>query len=63
MPMLSVRCVACKRIVPTGFNVDYDTFQSMTYTEYVLECPICEKTQTWKLDDVDRSIFGLPKKK
>lgn len=63
MPMLSVRCVRCKRLVPTGINVTYETFKDMTYTEHVLECPSCEKVQTWNLDDVDRSIFGPPKKR
>jgi hypothetical protein len=63
MPMLVVRCVGCKRPVPTGINVTLETFKDMTYTEYVLECPVCEKVQTWNLDDVDRSIFGLPKRK
>jgi hypothetical protein len=22
-----------------------------------VECPHCEQTQTWRLDDVDRSVF------
>ena len=60
--MLSVQCVRCKRAVPTGINVTYETFRDMTYTEHVLECPVCETTQTWNLDDVDRSVFGAPKK-
>jgi endogenous inhibitor of DNA gyrase (YacG/DUF329 family) len=63
MPILLVRCVQCRRAVPTGINVTYETFKDMTYTERVLECPVCEKTQTWNLDDVDRSVFGAPNKK
>ena len=61
MAMLRVHCVQCKRLVPTGIDVDYETFKDMTHTEHVLECPICEKVQTWNLDDVDRSVFGAPK--
>ena len=62
MPMLLVRCERCKRAIPTGIDVTYETFKDMTYTEHVLECPVCEKTQTWNLDDVDRSVFKAPGK-
>ena len=58
MPMLRVRCVLCKELVATGLNVDYETFKDLTYTDRVLECPRCEKVQTWNLDDVDRSVFA-----
>ena len=61
--MLVVRCVGCQQLVQTGISVSYETFKDMTYTEHVLECPNCEKVQTWNLDDVDRSVFGVPKRK
>jgi DNA-directed RNA polymerase subunit RPC12/RpoP len=57
MPMLKVHCVKCKREVSTGFDVDYDTFLSLTHTERTLECPMCDELQVWNLDDVDRSVF------
>lgn len=60
MPILKVRCVLCKQWVPTGLDVDYETYKNLTYVDRVLECPRCEKTQTWNLDDVDRSVFGKP---
>ena len=60
MPMLSIRCVKCKKLIPTGLNIDYETYRDLTYTERTLECPTCEELQTWNLDDVDRSVFGLP---
>ena len=63
MPMLIIRCERCKKLVPTGINVTFETFKDMTYTEHVLECPNCEEVQTWNLDDVDRSVFGLQAKK
>ena len=56
--MLKIRCVLCKQLVSTGLDVDYETFKDLTYTDRVLECPRCEKVQTWNLDDVDRSVFG-----
>lgn len=57
MPALTVRCTKCSRPVETGYNVDFDTFLTLTETERTVECPHCEQTQTWKLDDVDRSVF------
>jgi endogenous inhibitor of DNA gyrase (YacG/DUF329 family) len=57
MPVLQVRCAKCRKLVPTDYNVDYETFKCLTETERTLECPFCEETQTWKLDDVDRSVF------
>ena len=54
--MLSIRCVKCKRLIPTGLNIDYETYRDLTYTERTLECPTCEELQTWNLDDVDRSV-------
>ncbi|HYR33632.1 MAG TPA: hypothetical protein VEQ87_05015 [Burkholderiales bacterium] len=57
MPMLSVRCTKCRKLVPTELDVDYETFKNLTETERTLECPFCEEAQTWQLDDVDRSVF------
>ena len=53
-----MRCTKCSRPVETGYDVDFDTFLALTETERTLECPYCEETQTWKLDDVDRSVFS-----
>jgi predicted RNA-binding Zn-ribbon protein involved in translation (DUF1610 family) len=57
MPMLQIRCTKCRKLVPTDLDVDYETFKCLTETERTLECPHCEETQIWKLDDVDRSVF------
>lgn len=57
MAILRVRCTKCSRPVETGYDVDFDTFLALTETERSLECLHCEETQTWKLDDVDRSVF------
>ena len=57
MPVLRVRCVKCARMIPTDFDVDLETYKSLTDTERTLECPFCEETQVWNLDDVDRSVF------
>ncbi len=62
MPMLNVRCVKCKRWIPTGLDMDYETFRSQTYFERTIECTVCEGIQTWNLDDVDRSVFRGPAK-
>jgi endogenous inhibitor of DNA gyrase (YacG/DUF329 family) len=58
MPVLRVRCTKCAKPVETGYDVDFDTFLALTETERTLECPYCEETQTWTLDDVDRSVFN-----
>lgn len=62
MPQLSVRCLKCRKMIPTGIEMDYETFKGQTYFERTIECPTCEGIQTWNLDDVDRSVFGKPAK-
>ena len=57
MPLLRVHCTKCSRPVETGYDVDFDTFNALTETERSVECPYCGATQTWTLDDVDRSVF------
>lgn len=57
MPALRIRCTRCKKMIPTGLDVDLETFRNLTQTERTLECPYCEETQIWHLDDVDRSVF------
>jgi hypothetical protein len=57
MPVLRVRCTKYSQPIETGYDVDFDTFQTLTETERTVECPYCEETQTSKLDHVDRSVF------
>ena len=57
MPLLHVHCSKCRKKISTDLDVDYETFRNLTYTERTLECPFCEETQVWNLDDVDRSVF------
>jgi len=42
--------------------MDYESYKNLTYTERTVECPNCDYLQTWNLDDVDRSVFGRPRK-
>lgn len=60
MPVLRVRCQKCNKLVSTGMDMSYETYQSATLMEHVLECPNCEQTVTWTIDDVDRSVFNTP---
>lgn len=62
MPMLSVRCQACNKMISTGIDVDHETYRSMTFTERTIECMNCESIQVWNLDDVDRSVFPQSRK-
>jgi len=48
---------SARRLISTGFDVDYDTFQVLTDTERTVECLHCRVTPAWTLDDVDRSVF------
>ena len=57
MPLLHVHCSKCRKRISTDLDVDHETFKNLTYTERTLECPFCEETQVWNLDDVDRSVF------
>lgn len=63
MPVLSVRCEMCRKLIPTGLDLDYEAFRSLTYTERTIECPNCESLQVWNLDDVDLSVFPERKTK
>ena len=60
MPLLHVHCSKCKKKISTDLDVDHETFKNLTHTERTLECPYCEETQIWNLDDVDRSVFKKP---
>jgi endogenous inhibitor of DNA gyrase (YacG/DUF329 family) len=62
MALLRVRCAKCAKLVSTGLDMSYETFQSATLMEHVLECPNCEQTITWTVDDVDRSVFKPEKR-
>ena len=62
MPMLKVRCAQCHKWIPTGLDMDYEAYRSLTYTDRTIECPNCEYLQAWNLDDVDRSVFVKPSK-
>ena len=62
MPMLSVRCETCKKLIPTGMVMSYEDFRDLTFTERTIECPNCENIQVWNLDDVDLSVFPRPRK-
>jgi len=62
MPMLSVRCVKCKKMIPTGMEMTLEAFKSATVTTLTVECPNCENLQAWNLDDVDRSVFNADKR-
>ena len=55
--LLQVPRMKCRELIPTELDVDYETFKNLTETERTLECPHCEETQIWRLDDVDRSVF------
>jgi hypothetical protein len=43
-------------------SMSYEVFDSATLMEHVMECPNCEQSVTWTVDDVDRSVFKTPGK-
>ena len=57
MTMLSVHCVKCRKLIPTGLDVSYETLADMTFSDRTTECPHCETLQTWNLKDVDLTPF------
>jgi DNA-directed RNA polymerase subunit RPC12/RpoP len=59
MPVLSVKCIGCKKLIPTGFNLDFDGFRELTYVNRKINCPNCHNRQSWNVDDVDRSVFAM----
>ena len=62
MPMLTVRCAKCNTVIPTGTEMNYETFRNATFQQRSVECPNCEHVQTWTPDDVDQSVFKEKKK-
>ena len=49
-------------MISTGLDMSYETLRSATLTEHVIECPNCDHTQTWTVDEVDKSVFASSKK-
>jgi hypothetical protein len=47
-------------MIPTGMNMDYDEFKSVTYMTHTIKCPQCGQERNWTVDDVDRSVFATP---
>ena len=62
MAMLMIRCVKCKALIATGFDMSYEAFRAATLTQHSIECPNCEHMQTWTFDDVERSSVPSPAK-
>jgi len=62
MPMLMVRCTRCKKTIPTGMDLDLESFRELTYVNRKITCPHCSNQQTWNVDDVDQSVFAKPPK-
>ncbi len=58
MPILKIRCEKCGSVISTGMDISYETFRSATLTEHAIECPNCDHTQTWTVDEVDKSVFA-----
>ena len=49
-------------MISTGMDMSYETFRSATLADHVIECPNCDHTQTWTVDEVDKSVFAPFKK-
>lgn len=56
--MLMVRCKRCKETIPTGMDLDFESFRELTYVNRKITCPHCGNQQTWNVDDVDQSVFA-----
>jgi hypothetical protein len=61
MAMLRVRCKSCGEWIATGTRMDLETFRASTNMTRVAQCPKCQDTRAWTLDDVDRSVFATEK--
>jgi DNA-directed RNA polymerase subunit RPC12/RpoP len=60
--MLNVRCTRCKKMIPTGMDLDFESYRELTYVNRKITCPDCGNQQTWNVDDVDQSVFAKPPK-
>jgi hypothetical protein len=44
-------------------DMSYEDFKSVTYITRTIKCPKCQTERKWTMDDVDRTVFGIPNKK
>jgi len=58
MAVLKVRCTKCGFLIPTGMDMSYEEFKSVTYMTHIIKCPQCGQERKWTVDDVERSVFG-----
>ncbi len=63
MPLLKVPCTKCGFLIPTGMEMSYEDFKSVTYMTRTIKCTQCGQERKWTMDDVDRSVFGASSKK
>jgi hypothetical protein len=57
MPMLLIACARCRFLVPTGFHMDRETFNSKHLEGNTARCPNCGHVQIWSKKDVEPVSF------
>ncbi len=57
MPMLLITCTRCRFLVPTGFHMDRETFNSKLVVGNTARCPNCGHVQFWSKKDVEPVRF------
>lgn len=57
MPMLLIVCEKCRFLVPTGFHMDKESFNSKPLEGHTARCPNCGNVQAWSKKDVDPASF------
>ena len=55
--MLLIVCAKCRFLVPTGFHMDRETFNSRHLDGNTARCPNCGNVQVWSKKDVDPASF------
>lgn len=58
MSMLKIKCPTTGKLVPTGMDIDENSFESMQMSGNQMRCEACGNTHTWGKKDVDPQTWS-----
>lgn len=59
MAMLCIECPETGKLIPTGWDVDRASFESMTISNCSVRCNECGQSHKWSKED---AVFADPEK-
>ena len=58
MAKVCIKCPQTGKLIPTGWDIDRTSFETMSITDCKIQCPACGQMHRWSKED---AIFGDPK--